>query len=170
MHLLPYTSSHTISFQCIQHTKNSLNSLHLHKLNSRTIHWAYTLTNSTHCSHLALLHFQLDSSQTNSSPTSHLLQLISLHIISHNSFHTVNSHHSSWTTTSHHSSHTTHLITLNKSSHAKLTHRTHPTHLTHAVFDCAVPCIEWPFACYAFDVLSSTKGTRVCGTCLGTSI
>ena len=35
---------------------------------------------------------------------------------------------------------------------------------------CAVPSIEWPFARYAFDVLSSSKGTQVCETCLATSI
>ena len=34
----------------------------------------------------------------------------------------------------------------------------------------SVPSIEWPFARYAFDVLSSTKRTRVCGTCLETAI
>ena len=33
-----------------------------------------------------------------------------------------------------------------------------------------VPSIEWPFARYVFDVLSSIKGTQVCGTCLATSI
>ena len=33
-----------------------------------------------------------------------------------------------------------------------------------------VPSIAWPFARYVFDVLSSIKGTKVCGTCLATSI